>query len=83
LYIKHPTLFKYSGDAEDKEWLCRHNLMPPTGGKAYLMVLEDIWELAETDEYRLEQMACSNYYRLVITYSTEDGCYNHQRASIL
>jgi len=51
--------------------------MPPTGGKAYLMVLEDIWELAETDEYRLEQMACSNYYRLVITYSTEDGCYNH------
>ncbi|PSN45742.1 hypothetical protein C0J52_13780 [Blattella germanica] len=52
LYIKHPGLFKYSGDQEDKEWLSRHNLMPPTGGKAYLMVLEDIRELAETDEYR-------------------------------
>lgn len=52
LYIKHPTMFKYSGDPEDKEWLCRHNLMPPTGGKAYLMILEDIWELAETEEYR-------------------------------
>ncbi|PNF42913.1 hypothetical protein B7P43_G12324 [Cryptotermes secundus] len=52
LYIKHPGLFKYSGDQEDKEWLSRHNLMPPTGGKAYLMVLEDIRELAETDDYR-------------------------------
>ncbi|KAJ9590160.1 hypothetical protein L9F63_016716 [Diploptera punctata] len=52
LYIKHPGLFKYSGDQEDKEWLSRHNLMPPTGGKSYLMVLEDIKELSETDEYR-------------------------------
>jgi deoxynucleotidyltransferase terminal-interacting protein 1 len=56
LYIKHPGLFKYSGDQEDKEWLSRHNLMPPTGGKAYLMVLEDIRELAETDEYRLDTL---------------------------
>jgi deoxynucleotidyltransferase terminal-interacting protein 1 len=54
LYTKHPELFKYSGDQEDKEWLARHNLMPPTGGKAYLMVLEDIQELADTDEYRLD-----------------------------
>ncbi|XP_021921932.1 uncharacterized protein LOC110830877 isoform X2 [Zootermopsis nevadensis] len=52
LYIKHPDIFKYSGDQEDKEWLSRHNLMPPTGSKAYLMVLEDIQELAESDEYR-------------------------------
>nr|CAD7262412.1 unnamed protein product [Timema shepardi] len=52
LYIKHPGLLKYSGDQEDKEWLSRHNLMPPSGGKAYLMVLDDIRELAETDEYR-------------------------------
>lgn len=54
LYIKHPELFKYCGDQEDKEWLSRHNLMPAVGGKAYLMVLEDIQELAKTDEYRLD-----------------------------
>ncbi|XP_046396928.1 uncharacterized protein LOC124163859 isoform X2 [Ischnura elegans] len=52
LYIKHPELFKYSGDQEDKEWLTRNHLMPPTGGKAYLMIVEDIRQLAETEEYR-------------------------------
>ncbi|XP_071453256.1 uncharacterized protein [Hetaerina americana] len=52
LYIKHPELFKYSGDQEDKEWLTRNHLMPPTGGKAYLMIVEDIRELAETEEYK-------------------------------
>lgn len=54
LYTKHPDLLKYSGDTEDKEWLSRHNLMPPTGGIAYLLLLEDVKELAESDEYRYE-----------------------------
>lgn len=48
LYIKHPELFKYSGDQEDKEWLAKNQLMSTTGGKAYLMVLEDILELAQS-----------------------------------
>lgn len=52
LYTKHPELLKYSGDTEDKEWLSRHNLMPPTGGIAYLLLLEDVKELAESEEYR-------------------------------
>ena len=39
MYIKHPELFKYSGDQTDKEWLAKANLMATTGGKAYLMVL--------------------------------------------
>lgn len=52
LYTKHPELLKYSGDTEDKEWLSRHNLMPPTGGIAYLLILEDVKELAESEEYR-------------------------------
>ncbi|KAK6638325.1 hypothetical protein RUM44_008754 [Polyplax serrata] len=52
LYTKHPELLKYSGDAEDKEWLSRHNLIPPTGGIAYLLILEDVKELAESEEYR-------------------------------
>ena len=33
LYIKHPELFKYSGDQTDKEWLAKANLMATTGGK--------------------------------------------------
>lgn len=52
LYIKHPDLFKYSGDADDKQWLYEHHLMPATGGKAYMLLLEDIIQLADTDEYR-------------------------------
>ncbi|XP_076346136.1 deoxynucleotidyltransferase terminal-interacting protein 1 [Tachypleus tridentatus] len=52
LYIKHAELFKYSGDQEDKQWLHENNLMPATGGKAYMMILDDIWELAESEEYR-------------------------------
>ncbi|XP_054917501.1 deoxynucleotidyltransferase terminal-interacting protein 1 [Dermacentor andersoni] len=52
LYIKHPEVFKYSGDQEDKQWLYEHNQMPATGGKAYMLLVEDIRELAETDEYR-------------------------------
>jgi deoxynucleotidyltransferase terminal-interacting protein 1 len=51
LYIKHPELFKYSGDQTDKEWLAKANLMATTGGKAYLMVLQDILDLAESPEY--------------------------------
>ncbi|XP_022106057.1 deoxynucleotidyltransferase terminal-interacting protein 1-like isoform X2 [Acanthaster planci] len=52
LYIKHPDLFKYSGDQDDKQWLYEHHLMPATGGKAYMLLLEDILELANTEEYR-------------------------------
>lgn len=52
LYVRHPDLMRYSGDQEDKDWLSRHNLLPANGGKAYLMVLEDIKELSSLDEYR-------------------------------
>ncbi|EFA10654.1 deoxynucleotidyltransferase terminal-interacting protein 1 [Tribolium castaneum] len=52
LYARHPDLVRYSGDQEDKEWLSAKNLMPPSGGKAYLMILEDIKELTESDEYK-------------------------------
>ena len=39
-----------SGDQEDKEWLASRNLMPASGGKAYLMILDDICELTVADE---------------------------------
>ena len=51
LYMKHPELFKYSGDQDDKEWLTKNQIMSTTGGKAYLMVLQDIVNLSLTDEY--------------------------------
>lgn len=52
LYVRHPELLRYSGDQEDKEWLAGKNLMPPSGGKAYLMLLEDIKELTQNDDYK-------------------------------
>lgn len=52
LYVRHPELLRYSGDQEDKEWLAGQNLMPPSGGKAYLMFFDDIKELTQSDDYK-------------------------------
>ncbi|XP_065656869.1 deoxynucleotidyltransferase terminal-interacting protein 1 isoform X3 [Hydra vulgaris] len=46
LYIRHPQLFKYLGDQDDKQWLYENGHMPITGGKAFLMLAEDICLLA-------------------------------------
>ncbi|XP_015789856.1 deoxynucleotidyltransferase terminal-interacting protein 1 isoform X3 [Tetranychus urticae] len=52
LYTKHADLFRYIGDQEDKQWLHEHGFMPPAGGKAYLIIKEDIEDLLISDEYR-------------------------------
>lgn len=52
LYMKHQDVFRYCGDAEDKLWLYEQGLMPSAGGRAFLLLLEDIQYLAKTDEYR-------------------------------
>lgn len=52
LYTKHSGLVRYPADATDKEWIANNNLMNPVGGRAYIMVLEDIEELAASDLYR-------------------------------
>ena len=52
LYMKHQDVFRYCGDAEDKLWLYEQGLMPSAGGRAFLLLLEDIQHLARTDEYR-------------------------------
>uniref|UniRef100_A0A8C4JI25 Deoxynucleotidyltransferase terminal-interacting protein 1 n=1 Tax=Dromaius novaehollandiae TaxID=8790 RepID=A0A8C4JI25_DRONO len=47
LYIKHPHLFKYAADPQDKHWLAEQQHMRATGGKmAYLLIEEDIRDLA-------------------------------------
>ncbi|XP_062835338.1 deoxynucleotidyltransferase terminal-interacting protein 1 isoform X2 [Anolis carolinensis] len=53
LYIRHPHLFKYAADPQDKHWLAEQHHMRATGGKmAYLLLEEDIKELASSEEYR-------------------------------
>ncbi|CAG9760803.1 unnamed protein product [Ceutorhynchus assimilis] len=52
LYVRHPNLLRYCGDQDDKEWLQAQNLLPANGGKIYIMLLEDIRELTESDEYK-------------------------------
>ncbi|ELK38380.1 Deoxynucleotidyltransferase terminal-interacting protein 1 [Myotis davidii] len=62
IYIKHPHLwkeikrgylFKYAADPQDKHWLAEQHHMRATGGKmAYLLIEEDIQDLAASDDYR-------------------------------
>ena len=52
LYTKHADLFRYIGDQEDKQWLNDNHLMPPAGGRAYLLIKDDILDLIESDEYK-------------------------------
>ncbi|XP_072296182.1 deoxynucleotidyltransferase terminal-interacting protein 1 [Eucyclogobius newberryi] len=53
IYIKHSDLFKYAADAKDKQWLAERHHMRATGGKmAYLLIEQDIQDLAQSDEYK-------------------------------
>ncbi|XP_067314893.1 deoxynucleotidyltransferase terminal-interacting protein 1 [Pseudorasbora parva] len=53
IYIKHAELFKYAADAQDKHWLSERQHMRATGGKmAYLLIEEDILDLARSDDYK-------------------------------
>lgn len=53
IYMKHTGLFKYVGDNDDKSWLMHQNVKAMRcGGRAFLTVLDDILDLAQTQEYR-------------------------------
>ncbi|OWR47393.1 putative terminal deoxynucleotidyltransferase interacting factor 1 [Danaus plexippus plexippus] len=52
LYTRHAGLLRYPADSADKEWIASHNLANAVGGKTYIMVLEDIEELAASDAYK-------------------------------
>jgi deoxynucleotidyltransferase terminal-interacting protein 1 len=41
LYYRHPELYKYAGDQDDKLWLYDNGHMPVTGGKVYINGLKD------------------------------------------
>jgi deoxynucleotidyltransferase terminal-interacting protein 1 len=51
LYTKHADLFRYIGDMEDKQWLSEHKLMPTSGGRAYLLIMQDIDDLLRSPDY--------------------------------
>ncbi|XP_065830954.1 deoxynucleotidyltransferase terminal-interacting protein 1-like [Oscarella lobularis] len=51
IYYRHPELYKYSGDQDDKVWLYDNGHMPVTGGKAYLMLEQDLIRLCESQDY--------------------------------
>lgn len=46
------VLLQYSGDQDDKVWLYENQHMPATGGKTYMLILEDIKDLTQEDDYR-------------------------------
>ena len=46
LYIRHPQLFKYMTDQDDKNWLFQNGHFPMTTGKSFLMLADDIRLLA-------------------------------------
>ncbi|KAK6479534.1 deoxynucleotidyltransferase terminal-interacting protein 1-like [Huso huso] len=53
IYIKHADLFKYAADPQDKHWLADRQHMRATGGKmAYLLIEEDVQDLAQSEDYR-------------------------------
>ena len=43
---------QYGGDQDDKAWLHERHHMPATGGKAYMLLVDDILDLAKTEEYK-------------------------------
>ncbi|XP_057344902.1 deoxynucleotidyltransferase terminal-interacting protein 1-like [Manis pentadactyla] len=53
IYIKHPYLFKYAADPQDKHWLVgQHHMLATEGKMACLLVEEDIQDLAASDDYK-------------------------------
>uniref|UniRef100_A0A5S6QQI2 DNTTIP1_dimer domain-containing protein n=1 Tax=Trichuris muris TaxID=70415 RepID=A0A5S6QQI2_TRIMR len=53
IYTKYPSLFKYIGDNDDRQWLIDQKLKRmKNGGKVFLVLLEDILELASLPESR-------------------------------
>lgn len=50
IYMKHPELFKYTGDPEDKKWMVKNNCMAATGGKnTFILIAEDVENLLKTE----------------------------------
>ena len=51
VYYLHPELFKYACDGDDKTWLYENKHLPVHGGKAFLMIFDEVENLVKSDEY--------------------------------
>ncbi|VDM48486.1 unnamed protein product [Toxocara canis] len=51
LYAKHPRLFRYVGDEDDRAWLIENRLTTRLSGKIFIMMLEDVIEIAAAENY--------------------------------
>ncbi|VDM35162.1 unnamed protein product [Hydatigera taeniaeformis] len=49
IYSKHPWIFRYACDREDKSWLSRAGHLPNCGAKAFLVLAKQIYEVASMD----------------------------------
>ncbi|KAM7535626.1 hypothetical protein Aperf_G00000091299 [Anoplocephala perfoliata] len=50
IYSKHPWIFRYACDREDKVWLSRAGHLPNSGAKAFLVLVKQIQEVADLEE---------------------------------
>lgn len=50
IYSKHPWIFRYACDREDKGWLSRTGHLPNSGAKAFLVLVKQIQEVADLEE---------------------------------
>lgn len=60
--------YQYSGDQDDKVWLYENQHMPATGGKTYMLILEDIKDLGKEDDYRWKEHCFISLHLNVIMY---------------
>ncbi|KAH9284826.1 Deoxynucleotidyltransferase terminal-interacting protein 1 [Echinococcus granulosus] len=50
IYSKHPWIFRYACDREDKSWLSRAGHLPNCGAKAFLVLAKQVHEVAAMDD---------------------------------
>uniref|UniRef100_F1LAX4 Uncharacterized protein n=1 Tax=Ascaris suum TaxID=6253 RepID=F1LAX4_ASCSU len=51
LYAKYPRMFRYVGDEDDRVWLIENRLTTRLSGKIFIMMLEDVVEIAALENY--------------------------------
>ena len=52
IYRKHPELFKYAGDKDDRKWMVDNQCMEGRRKNAYIMIADQVLELLEETEYK-------------------------------
>ncbi|VDN54862.1 unnamed protein product [Dracunculus medinensis] len=52
LYLKYPRAYKYEIDEVDRNWLIENRFTTRLSGKMFIMILEDVYEIASFENYR-------------------------------